>query len=327
MTQPPPPPGPSPWPPPGDPQQWPPPSPHQPHDHGSRQGGPGVPPVAVPKPSPAEPMAPPGQSPYGSRPAPAGADGTGGQPGYAPPGAYGEHGPPGAYGGYGAPGAYGEHGPPGAYGQSGGYGQFTFPELPKAKVEPLAVAGLVTAVLGLPGLVLGLLAVPRVKGGRRRSPALAWSAVILGALFTIGWILTFITLALTGTFDRLTEQPQPGDVSEPRTIASATLAEGNCITSLPPARPVGDVRVVPCEQLHIAQVISVHQLDGSYPGDEVLQEQAASTCAADLDSLQTDMQVIPWYLVPSDEGWQEGNTQLMCLARAAAGSFDGDLLG
>src|SRR5690625_3568627 len=295
MTQPPPPPGPPSGPPPGGHQPWHPPSPHPPGNRGPQQGGPGVPPVPVPAPAPAEPLAPPGQSPYGSRPAPGGAGSMDGQPGYGQ--------------------------------QPGGYGQFTFPHLPKAKVEPLAVAGLVTAVLGLPGLILGLLALPRVRGGRRRSPALAWSAVILGALFTIGWILTFIALALTGTFDRLTEQPQPGDVTEPRTIASATLAEGNCITRLPPARPVGDVRVVPCEELHIAQVISVHQLEGPYPGDEVLQEQATSTCAADLESLETDMQVIPWYLVPSEEGWQEGNTQLMCLARAAGVSFQGDLLG
>ncbi|MGC0141676.1 hypothetical protein [Pseudactinotalea sp. Z1732] len=252
---------------------------------------PGAPPVPTvptgPAGSPtAEPAASPGQSPYGQRSA-----------------------------------------PPPMQESSGNYGHFTFPQMPKAKLEPRAVLGLITSVLGLPGLVLGLLARPRVKGGRRRSPALAMSAIVLGALFTVGWILTVITLALTGTFDRLTETPQAGDTDTPRTIASATLAEGNCILTLPPARPVGDVRVVPCAQTHIAQVISVHTLDGDFPGQEELETQADQVCTDQVEALPTDeVQVMPWYLIPSGEGWQEGNTQLMCLARGATGPFEGDLL-
>mgnify|MGYP001213360874 CR=1 FL=1 len=291
MTEPPAPPGPPGGTPPGGQSPWDPPSHPPPRGPRRHEAPPDAPPVPVPSPVPAQPSPPPGQSPYGHRPPPA----------PEPP----------------APG----------YGPQGGYGQFTFPQMPKAKVEPLAVAGLVTAVLGLPGLILGLLALPRVRGGRRRSPALAWSAVIVSALFTIGWILTIITLALTGTFDRLTEQPEAGDVTEPRTIASATLAEGNCILNLPPDRPVGDVRVVPCEQSHIAQVISAHVLDGSYPGAQALEEQAHDTCTEDVTALPTgEVQVSPWYLIPSEEGWQEGNTRVLCLARGAAGPFEGDLL-
>lgn len=209
----------------------------------------------------------------------------------------------------------------------GGYGQFVFPEMPQAKLEPRAVAGLATAVLGVPGLVLGLLARPRVRDGRRRSPALAMSAIVLGALFTIGWTLALITLALTGTFDRLTESPQAGDTDTPRTIASATLAEGNCILTLPPARPVGDVRVVPCAQAHIAQVVGVHTMDGDYPGEEELEARADQVCTDQVQALDTgEVPVQPWYLIPTGEGWQEGNTQIMCLAHGATGPFEGDLL-
>lgn len=261
-------------------------------ERGSRRTGrweapPGAPPVPVPAHQTGPAPPPAGQSPYGARP-------TSTSP----------H----------------EH-----VGHSG-YGQFTFPQMRKAKVDPLAVAGLVTAILGLPGLVLGLLSRPRVKDGRRRSPALAWTAIVLGTLFTIGWTLTFITLVLTGTFDRLTEQPQAGDVDAPRTIATATLAPGNCILTLPPAREVGEVRVVPCAQMHIAQVVSAHPLAGDYAGQEELEAQAEQTCNAEVEGLEEADQVIPWYLIPTEEGWQEGNTQFLCLARGATGPFEGDLL-
>ncbi len=209
-----------------------------------------------------------------------------------------------------------------------GYQQFTFPQMQKAKVEPLAVTGIATSPLGIPGLALGLLSLPRVKGGRRRSPALAWTAVILGSVFSIGWILTIITLSLTGAFDRYFESPQAGDVTEARTIASANLAEGNCIATLPPARPVGEVRQVPCETSHIAQVISIHELDGEFPGDDDLEAQARELCAADVAGLgDTPAPVESWYLTPTGEGWSQGNTQLVCLARGSAGPFEGDLLG
>src|SRR5699024_4422149 len=132
---------------------------------------------------------------------------------------------------------------------------------------------------------------------------------------------------LTGTFDRLTEQPVAGDAQAPRTIASANLAEGNCILTLPPARAVGDVQVVPCAQEHIAQVISAHRLDGEYPGEEELEEQATQLCTEEVQGLDsTDIPISPWYLIPTGEGWQEGNTTILCLARGGAGPFEGDLL-
>lgn len=211
--------------------------------------------------------------------------------------------------------------------QVGGYGQFMFPVAPKQKVEPLAVAGIATSPLGPVGIALGLLARGRVKRTRRRSMGLAWTGVALGALFTIGWGLTATVLSMNGTIDRALESPQPGDVAEPRTIAAANLAEGNCIAALPPAEQVGEVRLVPCAEEHIAQVVSVHRLDGEFPGADALADRAVTTCTADVEQIDGgDASFVPWYLVPSETGWNQGNTQVVCLLRGDAGPLQVDLV-
>lgn len=211
--------------------------------------------------------------------------------------------------------------------QQGGYGQFSFPVVPKQPLEPLAVAGVATSPLGPIGVVLSLMARGRVKRTRRRSMGLAWAGVGLGALFTVGWTLALTVLSLNGTIDRAFERPQPGDVAEPRTIAAAHLAVGNCISTLPPAQEVGEVRLVPCGDEHIAQVVTLHELTGDFPGDQQLADQATSTCTADVDALDAgDSSIVPWYLVPSETGWAQGNTQVVCLLRGDAGPLHVDLV-
>lgn len=211
--------------------------------------------------------------------------------------------------------------------QQGGYGSFTFPVVPKQRLEPLAVAGVATSPLGPVGIALGLLARNRVKQTRRRSMGLAWAGVALGSLFTVGWVLVTAVLSLNGTIDRALESPQPGDVSEPRTVAAANLALGNCIQTLPPAEQVGEVSLVPCTEAHIAQVVSLHPLSGDFPGPEQIASDATATCTADVEQIDAgDASFVPWYLVPSETGWNQGNTQVVCLLRGDAGPLNVDFV-
>jgi len=209
----------------------------------------------------------------------------------------------------------------------GGYGAFTFPVAPKQKLEPLAVAGVATSPLGPVGIALGLLARNRIKQTRRRSMALAWTGVALGALFTVGWALATSVLSMNGTIDRALESPQPGDVSQPRTVAAANLAVGNCIQTLPPAQQVGEVSLVPCADDHIAQVVSLHARSGDFPGADSLAADATATCTVVIEQLDAgDASFVPWYLVPSETGWDQGNTQVVCLLRGDAGPLNVDLI-
>ncbi|MBZ2198366.1 DUF4190 domain-containing protein [Occultella gossypii] len=245
---------------------------------------------AIPQAGPQAPAQPRGQSPYGSRP---------------------------------APGAPGQQQPTG----TGGYGQFTFPAFEKQKLEPMAVAAVATSPLGPVGLVLGLLARPRVRRTRRRSMNLAWAGIVLGGAFTVAWILVAVTLTLNGTIARATERPVAGDVDSARSVAAANLAQGNCIYTLPPAQSVGEVRLVPCAESHIAQVISTHELTGDFPGAEEVAAQATEMCDADAAGIDAgDLDVTPWHLAPSAEGWEQGNTTVVCLVRGATGPVEGDLV-
>lgn len=209
----------------------------------------------------------------------------------------------------------------------GGYGAFTFPVATKQKLEPLAVAGVATSPLGPVGIALGLLARNRIKQTRRRSMNLAWTGVALGALFTVGWALLTSVLSMNGTIDRALESPQPGDVSGARTVAAANLAVGNCIATLPPAQQVGEVGLVPCADDHIAQVVSLHALSGDFPGADTLAADATATCTTEIEQLDAgDASFVPWYLVPSEAGWGQGNTQVVCLLRGDAGPLNVDLI-
>src|SRR5699024_2259429 len=143
----------------------------------------------------------------------------------------------------------------------GSYGSFTYPAMARQRLEPTAVASVVTSPLGIVGLVLGLIGKRRVRTKQRRSPALAHTGIGLSGFFLIVWILVAIVLVGNGTVGRWLESPQPGDVQAARTVGASNVALGNCIEFLPPGQSVAEVQLVPCAQPHAAQAISVHELD------------------------------------------------------------------
>ncbi|UFU06063.1 DUF4190 domain-containing protein [Ruania halotolerans] len=208
----------------------------------------------------------------------------------------------------------------------GSYGAFTFPVMQRAKVEPTAVASVATVLLGPVAVLLGMIARGRVRRFRRRSMGLAWTGIGLGAFFTVAWVLVAVVLAGNGTIDRLTERPEAGDVTAARTVGASNVAVGNCIEFLPPGEIVGEVRLVPCARQHIAQAVSSHELTGDFPGAAAVAEQALEVCEADVNELAGTIALTPWYLAPSEEAWNQGVTDVLCLARGASGPFEGDLL-
>ncbi len=134
---------------------------------------------------------PPGQPPpWGDGPAtPPGAPPQYGPPPGAPP----QYGPPaGAPPGYGPPPGYGQppgFGPPG-YGPPGG-------PPPTQGTSGLATAALVTGILlGPVGVVLGIIALRRIKRTREGGRGLAIAGIVIGALSTVLSVI-FIVVALT----------------------------------------------------------------------------------------------------------------------------------
>lgn len=149
-------------PPPGQPPPW--------------GDGPATPPAATPQYGP-PPGAPPGYGPPGAPPG-YGPPPPGAPPGYGPPPGFG---PPG----FGPPG-FGPPGPPPTQGTSG-----------------LAVAALVSGILlGPVGVVLGIVALRRIKRTREGGRGLAIAGIVVGALSTIlSVVVVIFALNAVGTVD------------------------------------------------------------------------------------------------------------------------------
>lgn len=207
-----------------------------------------------------------------------------------------------------------------------GYGQFMFPDLKGPGVEPLAVASLITFPLGPIGLGLGIAALRRVRRNRKRSPAMAGTGIVLGLLSTAAAVLTIITLVLNGTWEQVTQRPEAGDTDAARVVASANVASGNCLRTLPVGDTVGEVTQVPCSQEHQAQAVAVVDLpDADWEAAELLGS-AAAACADGLAPFADEPHVQPWFFVPSERGWQEGSRTAVCLLRTTGPALTTDYI-
>lgn len=207
---------------------------------------------------------------------------------------------------------------------------FVIPPTPKPPLDGVSLAAVITGALALSpiALGLGLLGLRRVRSSWRRSPALAWTGIGLGALGMLAWVGALGVLALAGPLLRSGEQPVPGDVASPRAVHSTNLAAGNCVEFLPPGVEVGEVRLVPCATPHAAQVVERVAWDAAeHPGDAEAIAHGREACAPVLARVDTaGAGVRDWWLSPSEQGWSQGQREVVCLLRASAGPLDVDLV-
>lgn len=209
------------------------------------------------QPGPPSPYGPPpGQPPpWGGGPAtPPGAPPQYGPPPGAPP----QYGPPaGAPPGYGPPPGYGQppgFGPPG-YGPPGG-------PPPTQATSGLAVAALVSGILlGPVGVVLGIVALRRIKRTREGGRGLAIAGIVVGALSTIlSVVVVIFALNAVGTVDagdveRRVESAQKekspdvevGKATCPSDLKAKTGASVRCTIPVGEAKAPYDVTVTSVE--------------------------------------------------------------------------------
>ncbi|GMA30122.1 DUF4190 domain-containing protein [Litorihabitans aurantiacus] len=265
-------------------------------------------PGAVPPAGPQQP-AWPAPSPYGSGPTGAG----------APPSSPGQ--PAGAF-----------SSPPSEMaGQSAGAGpSFAMPQLTQAPLDAVSVAAVVTGVLatGPVALVLGLVGLRRTTRSWLRSPRIAVTGIVLGAVGSIAWVVVAIVAALGG-FGASGGVAEPGDVAEPRVVHPSLTAAGNCVEALPVQQEVGELTLVPCATPHAAQVLTTWEVeDATYPGPEAILADATERCDGELaDRGLDDAAHLAWPLVPAPGGWDEGQRTASCLVRSAGAPLTEDLLG
>ena len=202
------------------------------------------------------------------------------------------------------------------------------PTIAKPPRDGVSVAAVATGAVGLGpvAIALGAVGLRRTTKQWRRSPAIAGVGLGLGVLGTLGWIGLGVAASL-GAFSGPDLTATPGDVETARTVHASALAEGNCVETVPPQQEVGEVRIVPCAQPHLAQVLAVEDYPSdTYPGQDPALETATEWCAGLLEEqgFHADS-VLAWPIVPTPAAWDEEVRTMSCLARSTLGQITGDL--
>jgi hypothetical protein len=194
---------------------------------------------------------------------------------------------------------------------------------PRRRTDPFAVAAFVTAVigLGLLGIVLGVVALLRIRRGVTVGRGLAVAGVAIGVVWTVVQAVVGVSLVQ----GHLRSQPVPLTVDGPRSAWVTQVRTGHCLAELPDDGPVGQVDLVPCAERHAAQVISEYRFaaDSIWPGDADAARRVAGACQLTEAEAEAGVATVAW--APSEASWDDGDRTGLCVAHVDGG-LTGSLL-
>lgn len=115
----------------------------------------------------------------------------------------------------------------------------------------MAIAALVCGVVvGPVGLVLGLVALGRIRRSGAQGRGLAIAGIVLGALSIVA-AAALVILAATGAFDT-----SPEAITKERSIAADALEPGHCANLVDIDDAGTRVRVLPCSEPHDTELVA-----------------------------------------------------------------------
>lgn len=116
-----------------------------------------------------------------------------------------------------------------------------------------------------------------------------------------------------------------GTVTSPTTVSARQLTTGHCLAALPSDGDVGSVRLVPCAQPHVAEVVGARDLDGTnWPGWSRVSQQLTAWCEMDTQQRSLGLRPVVWG--PTEQGWGEGDRSGLCLAWSPDGALRGSFV-
>jgi hypothetical protein len=263
-------------------------------------GGPGYPAEQAPT-APFEPTQAYGQGP--------------GTPGYDQPGGYPPSGgyPPAGPGGYGT-GGPGAPGGPGGYDPYGSGGGMP-PATPQKKGTPIGlIIGLALAAVA----IIVVLAVVLLGGGDDDDTA------------TDDTTTTTEETETTTTEDEATTTTAASD--DPETQDVFALGVGDCVTDSSLEGEVSEVSTIDCSQSHSSEVYHSYLMtDASLPDqtgiETVVQDQCLPAFQAFVGLAYQDSVLEVSYLAPTQDSWDAGDRELLCLIYDPSGDVTGSLAG
>jgi hypothetical protein len=194
---------------------------------------------------------------------------------------------------------------------------------PRPRTDGMAVASFVTSVVGLGvvGIGLGLAALVRIRRGQRLGRGLALAGIVIGAVWTVVQVVVAVSLITAS----LATRPLPLTVDAPQDAFATQLTTGHCVAELPDGGAVGRVPVVPCDQRHVAQVVSEFRFapDAVWPGQDDADALVAAGCELSTSELEAGLDAVTW--APTEGTWADGDRTGLCVAHRDA-PFTGSLL-
>ncbi|XRQ03435.1 septum formation family protein [Actinomadura welshii] len=185
------------------------------------------------------------------------------------------------------------------------------------RTNRLAIAALVTGLLGLVLLAVGFAIAALVQTGRRREKGkgLALGALVASGVWTVVAAIMAAT-AVTSTFS--VDRDDGGRVTKSGKVLGSALREGDCFTGGDGA-PSGFVTALPCTEPHDGEVIATPTLPAEpYPGDETVDAAAAQACYQRGLYLQKSRRVRDlnfFHLWPDELRWADGDRRVTCAVR------------
>ena len=243
--------------------------------------------------------------------------------GYPPPGQGYPPPPPGS----GHPGPYGPPGYPGYPG--GGYGEAQTPEGWSGLAIAAFVVGLVLPLVGiLVAVPLGIVALVKISGTRRKGRALAIIGIVASVLWWVGMIVLGLVLA-----SQEADRNSAGEIVSKGRIGFGDIREGDCVSIPDPGGndniDTFDLKGVPCDEPHNAQAAAIISISGSsYPGQSSLSDQSLQPCIQAVSGLPgISPQFMPYRLLPTEGIWNgdSGHRVICFVTKVGFTEFTGSL--
>jgi hypothetical protein len=188
--------------------------------------------------------------------------------------------------------------------------------------DGMAIAALVTGLLGPLGLLFGVLAHQRIRRSGRGGSGLATAGIVLGGLW-----LAFLALGVIGILIGTTssEAPTP-QATASQAVPVDEVRIGQCF---PPIEDgiVVKVAVVPCSSPHESEAFAQFSMPkGRYPGERPILIEANDGCTKRLSSYVGAERASSGafellYLYPREANWRIGDRQISCLLIASDGKL------
>ncbi|MCF4120688.1 DUF4190 domain-containing protein [Antribacter sp. KLBMP9083] len=218
--------------------------------------------------------------------------------------------------------------------------------------DGLAIAALVTGILslGIIPIILGALALSRIKKSGQSGRGMAIAGIVLGALGIFAWvalIIFFVAVASTDEFQESFEQSYSESFDEATADASAEATEdtedlatdlatdpatdysvtiGECF-AMPPADDIDltALEVQDCAGPHDAEFYAVQELpSGEYPGEESIFTSGDDYCLTEFNTYvgidYDDSEFDFGYFYPTAKSWAFGDREINCYAATVDGS-------